>query len=527
MWRTVRALKSQNVSTMRCVALLCLMVICSTEAARILAVLPCPSRSHHIWNRVLLEALAARGHDVTSLTPFQEADRPNLRYIYLKDQQNAITRMKSTLLERAEFSARQNADAFFQCCFDFCRNVLKSAGTKEVLAMKGQFDLLIMESFGFECMFGFVSHFNLPTVAVSAHGHTPWNCKQMNVPEETAVLPLEPFPYSTPMTLLQRLQNLLLTLYMKIRRHVEYLPKHEAIAREVFGPEMPAFNELEQNFDVFLVNSVPVLDPPRPLPPAVIEVGYLHCKPGNPLPADIQTFLDGGTEGAVYFSLGSNVRSDTLPAATLKALVTVFAELPQRVLWKWESDEEMPRKPSNVKLVKWIAQQDVLAHRNVHLFMTHGGRLSTLEGLYHSVPMLVMPVFYDQYLHGHRVEELGMGMRLNINNVTEPSLRYALTMLLGAPRYRERARAMSSLSRDQPESPLERAVYWTEYVLRHGGASHLRPGSHYLAWYQLYMLDVAAILVLVPLALVSVLLLVVRRLSRARAASVSRQKKRL
>jgi glucuronosyltransferase len=61
----------------------------------------------------------------------------------------------------------------------------------------------------------------------------------------------------------------------------------------------------------------------------------------------------------IYFSLGSNVRSDHLPEEKRLAFVEAFSELPQKVLWKWESDV-LPGQPSNVKLGKWLPQQDIL-----------------------------------------------------------------------------------------------------------------------------------------------------------------------
>jgi glucuronosyltransferase len=39
-------------------------------------------------------------------------------------------------------------------------------------------------------------------------------------------------------------------------------------------------------------------------------------------------------------------------------------------------------------------------------------------------------------------------------------------------------------------------VYWTEYVIRHKGAPHLRSAVLDLAWYQYFLLDVIAVLVL-------------------------------
>jgi len=37
----------------------------------------------------------------------------------------------------------------------------------------------------------------------------------------------------------------------------------------------------------------------------------------------------------------------------------VFAKLPIRVLWKYE--EEMPDKPDNVYISKWMPQRDILS----------------------------------------------------------------------------------------------------------------------------------------------------------------------
>ncbi|XP_049940010.1 UDP-glucuronosyltransferase 2C1-like [Schistocerca serialis cubense] len=84
-------------------------------------------------------------------------------------------------------------------------------------------------------------------------------------------------------------------------------------------------------------------------------------------------------------------------------------------------------------------------------------------------------------------------------------------------RYRQRAAELSRLFRDQPQPPLERAVYWTEYVLRHGGAPHMRSAALDLSWWQLLLLDVAAFVVVCALAPVFLCLFVVRRCRRPRA----------
>jgi glucuronosyltransferase len=57
---------------------------------------------------------------------------------------------------------------------------------------------------------------------------------------------------------------------------------------------------------------------------------------------------------------------------------------------------------------------------------------------------------------------------------------------------------------------MEEAVYWTEYVIRHKGAPHLRSAVLDLAWYQYFLLDVIAVLVLAIVLILLILLLFCR-----------------
>lgn len=60
--------------------------------------------------------------------------------------------------------------------------------------------------------------------------------------------------------------------------------------------------------------------------------------------------------------------------------------------------------------------------------------------------------------------------------------------------------------KDSPRTPLEKTGDWIEYVLRHGGARHLRAEVFNIPWYQYYLLDVIAFLV----ALVTLVVMVIR-----------------
>jgi hypothetical protein len=62
--------------------------------------------------------------------------------------------------------------------------------------------------------------------------------------------------------------------------------------------------------------------------------------------------------------MGSFVQGSAMPETMRQSLVQAFSKLKQRVLWKYET-EEMTDLPPNVKLSKWLPQQDVLGHPRI------------------------------------------------------------------------------------------------------------------------------------------------------------------
>jgi UDP:flavonoid glycosyltransferase YjiC (YdhE family) len=79
-----------------------------------------------------------------------------------------------------------------------------------------------------------------------------------------------------------------------------------------------------------------------------------------------------GKDGFILFSMGSAIISHQMPEEKRKMFLNVFSKLKQQVIWKWET-ETMPDLPPNVKLSKWLPQQDLLGNKNIRLFITHCG----------------------------------------------------------------------------------------------------------------------------------------------------------
>ena len=303
------------------------------------------------------------------------------------------------------------------------------------------------------------------------------------------------------MSFQERLTNIFISTLDKLIRNMYYLPIQNGMGRHFFNAEyktglLPTVQEMEQRIAITLFNAHPAMTTPRPSMPSHILVGGVHLKPpgsaGNVLEESVRTFLDSADEGAIYISFGSHVQSSELPKHVLHAIIENVRKLPHKVLWKYEKDH-MEGKPDNVKLVKWVAQTEVLSHPNVVLFVNHGGAFGTQEGTYYGVPMLTVPFYADQFRNARNVERNGHGLVMNYNEITEEAFGEKLTEIIYNPQYRIKADQVAMLFRDNPMSPMDVAMYWIEFVARHRGAPHLQ--AKVAPFWQYYNLDVFATIV--------------------------------
>ena len=129
--------------------------------------------------------------------------------------------------------------------------------------------------------------------------------------------------------------------------------------------------------------------------------------------------MDNASEGVIYVSFGSAIKSSDITPEVKQILVETFGHLNHPVLWKWDEDE-VANLPPNVKLSKWVPQQDLLAHPNLKAFVTHGGLLSLYEAIYHSTPLVGIPLVNDQ--KGNMVRAARHGYARNLEDVNFVSI---------------------------------------------------------------------------------------------------------
>lgn len=198
--------------------------------------------------------------------------------------------------------------------------------------------------------------------------------------------------------------------------------------------------------------------------------------------------MDSATDGAIFFSLGSNARSSDLSQERIATILNKFRSLKQKVLWKFETN--LSNLPDNVKIGKWLPQDDILAHSNVKLFISHCGKGGITEAKYHGVPILGIPLFADQFSNADYIAEEGWATVLPLTDLNQEAFSSTLDEALTNPSYGDVVRKLSNLNRDRPEHPLDKAAFWIEYVIRHNGAKHLQSPAVHLNLLQYYMVDV-------------------------------------
>jgi MGT family glycosyltransferase len=151
-------------------------------------------------------------------------------------------------------------------------------------------------------------------------------------------------------------------------------------------------------------------------------------------------------EGAlVYLSLGSLGSGDV---ELMNRLIGFLAETPHRYVVSMGPQHELIELGPNMTGAEFLPQPAVLPH--VDLVITHGGNNTVTECTHYGKPMVVLPLFWDQYDNAQRVDECGLGVRLAPYEVEGDELRGAVDRLLAYDGLRARLRAAGERLRGGP-----------------------------------------------------------------------------
>uniref|UniRef100_A0A6M2DU74 Putative udp-glucoronosyl and udp-glucosyl transferase n=1 Tax=Xenopsylla cheopis TaxID=163159 RepID=A0A6M2DU74_XENCH len=460
--------------------------------------MPMPSKSHHIWNRSIMVELAKKGYNITALSvDIDPEPTPNLNYIHVEGVYDMVLQLLNSTGNPEDIithDVTQDIKIFYQFVKILSSIIVETSGYKQLLAYPNnfKFDLVMVDYTGLPDMFGFVHKFGYPpVVGITAFMTPPNTYEVIGNPVVPSLIPFYSSFYSGDMTFWERSMN---AYYYALDSYYRRQALHEVdkFVRKHFDKNMPHLADLEKRLDIALVNSHPGMDLPELLLPNTIQVGGLQVKKPKPLHENLDKFFNSAKKGAVYFSLGTNVKYNMFSEEKLQMFVRALAKFPDyHFLWKTERTDLQVSK--NVMLTTWASQNDILGHPKTKLFMSHGGLLSSQETTWHGVPTLIIPFFADQFTNAKKAVDAGVAEQILITTVTEEEIVKKLTLMLNDSSYQEKMKQRSLRFRDRPRHPLQEAVWWCEYVLRHKGAPHLKSQAAVMDAVTLFMWDIVLV----------------------------------
>lgn len=132
--------------------------------------------------------------------------------------------------------------------------------------------------------------------------------------------------------------------------------------------------------------------------------------PVTPLP----DWWNGSRAPLVYVSFGTVLGHMSIAAETYRLALTAVARVDARILLtvgRRFDVSQLGELPSNVHVESWVDQADVLAEAEV--VVCHGGSGTTFGALAAGVPLVIVPLFADQFANGPKVAEAKAGVTLN------------------------------------------------------------------------------------------------------------------
>ncbi|XP_006896878.1 PREDICTED: UDP-glucuronosyltransferase 2A3 isoform X1 [Elephantulus edwardii] len=336
-------------------------------------------------------------------------------------------------------------DTFFRINLQICEGVLNNSRLMTRL-QKGGFDVLVADPVTI-CGDLVALKLGIPfiyTLRFSPASTVERHCGK--IPAPASYVPAALSELTDQMTFGERVKN---TLSYSLQDYIfqSYWGEWNSYYSKILG-KPTTLCETMGKAEIWLIRTYWDFEFPRPYLPNFEFVGGLHCKPAKPLP---------------------------------------------KVLWRYKGVKPATLG-ANTRLYDWIPQNDLLGHPKTKAFITHGGTNGLYEAIYHGVPMVGLPMFADQPDNIAHMTAKGAAVDLNMNTMTSADLFNALKTVINDPYYKENAMRLSRIHHDQPVKPLDRAVFWIEFVMRHKGAKHLRPAAHDLTWFQYHSLDVIGFL---------------------------------
>lgn len=141
----------------------------------------------------------------------------------------------------------------------------------------------------------------------------------------------------------------------------------------------------------------------------------------------------------IYLSLGSLGSADV---ELMKRLISILGKTNHRFIVSKGPQHSSFEVAENMYGAEFLPQTKIIPQ--VDLVITHGGNNTVTEAIHFGKPMIVLPLFWDQYDNAQRVDETGFGVRLGTYSFADSELTEAIERLLSDVALKARLAAASA-----------------------------------------------------------------------------------
>lgn len=233
------------------------------------------------------------------------------------------------------------------------------------------------------------------------------------------------------------------------RTHGEMWADFDAFCRErgapglPDGPEGPRFIHESPYLNLYLYPAE--VDYPRALPLGPTWHRLDSCVRATESTFELPEALARRSGALVYLSLGSLGSADV---ELMRRLVDVLGRTPHRYIVSKGPQHGEYELADNMVGAEFLPQPSILPM--VDLVITHGGNNTVTECFHNGRPMILLPLFWDQYDNAQRVHETGFGVRLPTYAFEAAEMTAAIDRLLGDDTLHARLGAVSARLRANP-----------------------------------------------------------------------------
>ncbi|BFZ10326.1 hypothetical protein BsWGS_13365 [Bradybaena similaris] len=268
-------------------------------------------------------------------------------------------------------------------------------------------------------------------------------------------------------------------------------------------PNVPPSNELMSQAEVYIIQSDPINDYPLPSVPNMKFIGGVSVSPAKELREPFKSFVERSEKagvGVAVLSFGSLVMN--LHAEMEAKIMAALKRVTVNTIWRANITSPVPDK---ILTSTWLPVNDLLGHKNVKVFISHSGGNSMYEALYHAVPTVCLPLFYDQHVNAERAADKGFCLDLDIVKASSDELVTAIEKVVSSKDMKETISTASEIYRQLYKNPRQEAAFWLDHVMRYGG-SYMRYSGQKIPMI-LFVMDYILVFFVGVVATLTVLLL--------------------